>query len=554
MKGIRKIFLILPIVFFLQTPSIASSEIPKDSKLQWQPSEDIHVVTNGKNAFVISRTSGISVLDIPNTADVNQVAHLDFSDEVSCVRIIGSYIYMTTQKNFYVIDISKPQHPIWSFDTMIPANGILRGFETDLDCVYIYDENSIHVFSVKDASKPQFAGSYRVNGTAGSSSISDISARNGIVYAALGYEGMVIFDFTNLNSVGCIGRFNDIHGFCENIYFCEDLAYVKISGATIVEVLDISDIMSPGIIGIIQDICLDRTDLKIAMYHSFALIPDDSNKIHVIDVSDKHNIKESGWVDTAGIPADLHVEGEKAYVFDKSGGISSIDLSKSVSHYVIKSKVPDAVKSKVSVYKNKKTAYITIDDGPSRNNTPRNLDTLNKYGIKATFFVLPKDHMDDLYKRIIDEGHLIGNHSYSHDYNYLFASTENFKKDVIEARDFIYNRFQYTSTVFRFPGGSMGHENSTIKDRTDILAGLGYKYFDWDVSTNDTDPNLKKYVDEEYIVNLLANNVIKGTQNRKKLIILMHDLSDKTYTAKALPKIIEGLQKQGYVFDVLTNY
>lgn len=201
-----------------------------------------------------------------------------------------------------------------------------------------------------------------------------------------------------------------------------------------------------------------------------------------------------------------------------------------------------------------KTAYITIDDGPSRNNTLKNLDTLKKYGVKATFFVLPKENLDDIYIRIIEEGHIIGNHSCVHDYNYLYGSVDNFKKDVINAHNFLYERFQYTSSVFRFPGGTMGREKSKIRDRIEILHELGYRYFDWDVSTSDTDPNLKKYGNEEKIANLLANNVIKSTRGKKKLIILMHDSAGKTYTAKALPKIIEGLREQGYVFDVLTNY
>lgn len=200
---------------------------------------------------------------------------------------------------------------------------------------------------------------------------------------------------------------------------------------------------------------------------------------------------------------------------------------------------------------NKKTAYITLDDGPSRSITPKNLDTLKKYGVKATFFVLPRNGANDLYKRIVKEGHAIGNHSYSHDYDYLYRSTENFKKDVIKAGKFIFEKTGCTSTVFRFPGGSMGRSKAVVKARADILAGLGYQYFDWDVSAADTDPKLKTYGNEAYIVNLLANNILNNTRNRKRLILLMHDTS--IYSSKALPRIIEGLKKQGYAFGVLTN-
>lgn len=202
-----------------------------------------------------------------------------------------------------------------------------------------------------------------------------------------------------------------------------------------------------------------------------------------------------------------------------------------------------------------KTAYITMDDGPSRNNTTANLNTLKKYGIKATFFVVPQNNVDDVYRRILDEGHVIGNHSYSHDYQYLYSgSTDNFAKDVLKAKEFMHKNFNYRTTVFRFPGGSKGRKKGIVEQRAAILAENGYRYYDWDVSTADTDPNLAKYGDEAHVVDLLVNNVVNGTKGKNQLIVLMHDDVTKTYTAKALPRIIEGLKEQGYRFDVLTNY
>ncbi|NLX63502.1 MAG: polysaccharide deacetylase family protein [Clostridiaceae bacterium] len=205
--------------------------------------------------------------------------------------------------------------------------------------------------------------------------------------------------------------------------------------------------------------------------------------------------------------------------------------------------------------RNKKIAYITIDDGPTRSVTPIVLDTLKKYGVKATFFVLPHNGVDDLYKRIIDEGHVIGNHSSSHDYNILYKKTvEDFKNDVLKARNFISQKFNYTTTLFRFPGGSGSWDKDVIKARVGVLANLGYRYFDWNSSMGDTATNLKKYGTDEQIANILANNVLKNTKGKDKLIILMHDSAGKKYSAMALPIVIEGLREQGYEFDVLTNY
>ncbi|HHU89907.1 MAG TPA: polysaccharide deacetylase family protein [Clostridiaceae bacterium] len=205
--------------------------------------------------------------------------------------------------------------------------------------------------------------------------------------------------------------------------------------------------------------------------------------------------------------------------------------------------------------RNKKIAYITIDDGPTKSVTPTVLDTLKNYGVKATFFVLSRQGVDDLYKRIINEGHVIGNHSSSHDYNNLYKkSVEDFRNDVLKARNYISQKFNYTTTLYRFPGGSMSWGKDVIKAREEVLANLGYRYFDWNASTGDTDPNLKKYGTDEQIANLLANNILKNTKGKDKLIILMHDSAGKKYSAKALPIIIEGLREQGYEFDVLTNY
>jgi len=203
----------------------------------------------------------------------------------------------------------------------------------------------------------------------------------------------------------------------------------------------------------------------------------------------------------------------------------------------------------------KKIAYITIDDGPTRNVTPAVLDTLKKYGVKATFFVLSHNGVDDLYKRIIDEGHVIGNHSASHDYNILYKKTvEDFKNDVLKARNFISQKFNYTTTLFRFPGGSMSWNKDVIKARVEVLKSLGYRYFDWNSSMGDTEANLKKYGSDEQIARHLANNVLNNTKGKDKLIILMHDSAGKKYSAMALPLVIEGLRQQGYEFDVLTNY
>ena len=198
-----------------------------------------------------------------------------------------------------------------------------------------------------------------------------------------------------------------------------------------------------------------------------------------------------------------------------------------------------------------KIAYITIDDGPSRAITPGILDVLKQEGIKATFFVLPHSGVDDIYQRIIDEGHEIGNHSYSHVYTTLYEpdGIDAFSEDVSLAHAFIMDNFGYVMTSFRFPGGAMSRSTEIITPRREILAGLGYRDFDWNVELGDSNPKQKDKSAEA-----LTSNVLDKTRNRQQLIVLMHDTKSKSTTLEALPFIITGLREQGYAFDVIRNY
>lgn len=356
-------------------------------------------------------------------------------------------------------------------------------------------------------------------------------------------------------------------------FYAESLKFVDLGGFTFVtdgsNRLFVVNTHDPAQLRVVTYLDFPEKISLIGIYESRIYLPT-GNNLYIVDAADPLHPDlvritpahqegavrisdlafNNGAAYVNGVRYIICEDGQITYVVNDLGAMSLMDYA-GYPFYVDGTAAENTEKEKDE---NQKTAYITIDDGPSRSITTMNLDTLKKLGIKATFFVLPRENVDDIYKKIIDEGHVIGNHSYSHDYNYLYSSTKNFIKDVIKARDYVYKKTGYTSTVFRFPGGTMGLNKSMTQKRSDLLAQWGYRYFDWDVSTADTDPNLKTYGNEEYIVNILANNVLKNTKNRKKLIILMHDSAGKIYSAKALPKIIEGLQKQGYEFDVLTNY
>ena len=198
-----------------------------------------------------------------------------------------------------------------------------------------------------------------------------------------------------------------------------------------------------------------------------------------------------------------------------------------------------------------KIAYITIDDGPSRSITPGILDLLALEGIHATFFVLPHDGVRDLYQRMLDEGHEIGNHSYTHSYSRLYNpdDLQTFRDDVNTARSFIWENFGYLTVTYRFPGGMMGRRASIVDPRRAILEDMGYSYFDWNIDTGDANSNQR-----DKSAAALTNNVLNNTRGRDRIIVLLHDTSDKTTSLEALPAIISGLREQGYVFDILRNY
>jgi len=190
-------------------------------------------------------------------------------------------------------------------------------------------------------------------------------------------------------------------------------------------------------------------------------------------------------------------------------------------------------------------AYLTFDDGPSRTVTPGILDILADEGVTATFFAMPYTGADDIFQRIINEGHEIGNHSYSHDYPKIYqGSVSTFREDVLRARRFFEENYGYSSTSFRFPGGSHDQNASVRNPRIDAIRELGYRYFDWDIDTNDW----RQGISADDVIGEVLNN----TNGKEHIIILMHDSYGTAM--EALPGIIEGLRELGYEFDILKNH
>lgn len=201
------------------------------------------------------------------------------------------------------------------------------------------------------------------------------------------------------------------------------------------------------------------------------------------------------------------------------------------------------------VDKEVKYAYLTFDDGPSAN-TIKILDYLKENNIKATFFVNGREGHDSTYKRIVEEGHTIANHSNTHDYAKIYKSVDSFMEDINNLSDLIKEKTGVQAKVFRFPGGSnntVSHKYGGENIMSKIIPAVeeaGYTYFDWNVDSTDA---AKALQDKDVIV----NSVLSGTKYTNNAVILMHDAAAKKTTVEALPTIVEGLKKQGFMFKAL---
>lgn len=192
--------------------------------------------------------------------------------------------------------------------------------------------------------------------------------------------------------------------------------------------------------------------------------------------------------------------------------------------------------------------YLTFDDGPS-DNTDAILDILDDYNIKATFFVVGKDvdTYGDAYKRIVDDGHTIGMHSYSHNYSDIYSSQKAFESDFNEIHDLIYDVTGVDSKYYRFPGGSSNKlSNIGMYPFISFLNEEGVTYFDWNVSSGDA--TSAAFTSAE-----LVDNVMTDVVKYKTSVVLLHDSLGKKATVEALPDLIEALRQEGAMILPITE-
>lgn len=186
-----------------------------------------------------------------------------------------------------------------------------------------------------------------------------------------------------------------------------------------------------------------------------------------------------------------------------------------------------------------KKIYLTFDDGPS-SNTDEILDILKAYDVKATFFVVGKtdEASRRAYRRIVEEGHTLGMHSYSHSYADIYASEEDFQADMKKLQEYLYELTGVWPRFYRFPGGSSNTvSNIDMQKLADWLTDQGVTYFDWNVASGDA-------VSRELPAETLLANCLAGIRNQQSCVVLMHDAANKDTTVEALPEIISEIRLQ----------
>ena len=190
------------------------------------------------------------------------------------------------------------------------------------------------------------------------------------------------------------------------------------------------------------------------------------------------------------------------------------------------------------------TIYLTFDDGPC-DNTYSILQILRQRNVKATFFVVPTrtEACYSLLKAIAADGHSIGVHSATHEYEVIYSSVESYLADFYEAWDIIRDATGITTQIFRFPGGSKN--DFDVETRDAIIKEMtrrGFRYYDWNVESGDV-------AGADW--STMYNNIPLDCAKNYRSIVLFHDTQYNTVLV--LDDVLGVLINEGYKFDKINN-
>lgn len=244
--------------------------------------------------------------------------------------------------------------------------------------------------------------------------------------------------------------------------------------------------------------------------------------------------------------ADFYVTGNTSMpsCLIETGFLSNAEERELLSGPEYQEQLAGGIAEGIDLFFHPKTMYLTFDDGPSAENTSAVLDILKDRGIKAAFFVVGENvrKNPEVAKRIVDEGHTIGIHCNSHDYNEIYASVDSYLEDFQAAFDAVYEVTGVEPELFRFPGGSINAYNKEVyKEIIEEMTARGFVYVDWNASLEDA---VKKSDPEE-----LIDNARESTLGRRKVVLLAHDIVYNT--VQCLEKLLDSFPE--YRMEPLTK-
>ena len=203
-----------------------------------------------------------------------------------------------------------------------------------------------------------------------------------------------------------------------------------------------------------------------------------------------------------------------------------------------------------------KKVYLTFDDGPSKN-TPAVLDILARYNVKATFFTIGRmvKQNPNTTKRIVEEGHLLGCHTMTHDFTIIYQGPEAFLNDVKEWRETVANAVGYDAGqyYYRFPGGSRSAGGKDGRGKyVKAMNEAGYIGFDWNLALNDA--WLQGNTEHLPIIDYLwasYEETYSWYKDKQPLILIVHDTCNES--VELLPRVIEDLIAKGFEFALVSE-
>lgn len=258
------------------------------------------------------------------------------------------------------------------------------------------------------------------------------------------------------------------------------------------------------------------------------------------------------WTEQEGIEELVLQENETAREFmestEEEGGSSQTSTEETPKYTKMFPDLYTVYGKPAKLDKTKKVVYLTFDDGPSEN-TYKVLDILEEENIHATFFLVGSEigkKEEASLKRMVNEGHTIGIHTYSHMCDEIYCSVERYLDDFNTVYQQIYDITGMRVNIYRFPWGSNNRYGKRIKGALmDEMQRRGFSCYDWNVDTKDSIGRPSAYS--------IKRNIAKDLDRQTQPIILMHDSGINDLSANVLPDIIKMIRDKGYEFDTLDH-